>query len=323
MPRPALALLGLKYRRIPILAIGRDVYLDTRLILPKLERLVASCSSASAGPSPGAGAGTGPPLSAPAGTATLALERLLSLWTTSTPLFARAQQLLPGADLPLLRDPAFQRDRADFVGPAALASADETAALRAEAMGEIRDAVELLETTLLADGREWVLSGDSGPTMADIEAVWLVHWITGLPGAVDSRVISRDEFPRVYAWIERFQGRVAQAKQQQQGRGQVTSVTGDAARDAILAAAFAEDEIGVDADEPLVRHYGLAKGQTVRVWPTDSGSGAAHIDEGKLVGISAKEVVFETAIGVRVHAPRLGFRVRPVCASATTPPSNL
>ena len=39
MPRPDLARLGIAYRRIPVLAIGRDVYLDSRLILQKLEGL--------------------------------------------------------------------------------------------------------------------------------------------------------------------------------------------------------------------------------------------------------------------------------------------
>lgn len=39
MPRPDAARLGIGYRRIPILAISRDIYLDTRLQLQKLEKL--------------------------------------------------------------------------------------------------------------------------------------------------------------------------------------------------------------------------------------------------------------------------------------------
>ncbi|KAJ8119985.1 hypothetical protein ONZ43_g3191 [Nemania bipapillata] len=39
MPRPDVSLLGVSYRRIPLLSIGRDVYLDTRLILQKLDAL--------------------------------------------------------------------------------------------------------------------------------------------------------------------------------------------------------------------------------------------------------------------------------------------
>jgi hypothetical protein len=37
LPRPDLARLGINYRRIPLLAIGCDVYLDSRLIIYALE----------------------------------------------------------------------------------------------------------------------------------------------------------------------------------------------------------------------------------------------------------------------------------------------
>jgi hypothetical protein len=40
MPRPILSeRLGVNYRRIPLMAIGRDVYIDTRIMLRKLESL--------------------------------------------------------------------------------------------------------------------------------------------------------------------------------------------------------------------------------------------------------------------------------------------
>ncbi|KAI9894639.1 MAG: hypothetical protein M1814_001995 [Vezdaea aestivalis] len=38
MPRKDLSLLGIRYRRIPLLAIGRHIYCDSRLILVELER---------------------------------------------------------------------------------------------------------------------------------------------------------------------------------------------------------------------------------------------------------------------------------------------
>jgi hypothetical protein len=39
MPRPDLSALGIKYRRTPSMAIGRDVYLDSRAIIQRLEEL--------------------------------------------------------------------------------------------------------------------------------------------------------------------------------------------------------------------------------------------------------------------------------------------
>ena len=75
-------------------------------------------------------------------------------------------------------------------------------------------------------------------------------------------------------------------------------------------AGFAEESIGVDESDPS----GLKAVEWVEVWPTDSGS--RHRDQGKLVGLSGREIVVETGDGevdgVRVHAPRHGFRVRRV-----------
>ena len=39
MPRPDLKALGVQYRRTPSIAIGRDLYVDTRLIIQRLEEL--------------------------------------------------------------------------------------------------------------------------------------------------------------------------------------------------------------------------------------------------------------------------------------------
>ncbi|KAK2069640.1 hypothetical protein P8C59_004197 [Phyllachora maydis] len=209
LPRPDLARLGIKYRRIPILTIGRDVYLDTRLIIQKLEpirsasqpRLSAassfSCSSSSSS-------------SSAAAQEHLALERLLEALVVDGGIFMRAAQLLP-LNLPLLRDPKFQADRADFRADARRPSRGETLALQAEAANEIAAVLALLETTLLADGRDWILATPA-PSLADIEAVWPFHWLVGLPGALDSQVVSAERLPRVFAWIDRFDRAVKAAE---------------------------------------------------------------------------------------------------------------
>ena len=141
LPRPDLSdLLGIKYRRIPLLSIGKDVYLDTRLILSKLEDLEGFSS---------------PKLSAAPGTDGLALERLLSHYSIDGGLFSRAAQLLFSLDNPLLRDPKFLADRAEFAtgggAPPKLAKEDR-AALGPEALADLRDYCQMLETTVLADG---------------------------------------------------------------------------------------------------------------------------------------------------------------------------
>jgi glutathione S-transferase len=288
LPRPDLAKLGIHYRRIPLLSIGRDIYLDTRLIIAKLENLYPSL--------PRLGA------SSPE---QKAIERLLESLIIDGGVFPSAAKLLP-TNLPLLKDPKFQRDRADFMG--GKMSAAEAAALRPEALGEVVRAMEVLEE-MLADGRRWVLGTDK-PGLGDVEAVWVFDWLVGLPGALTERA-GEGRFPKVYAWIRRF----AEAVKEAGKRGEkVRRLKGDEAREVILKAAYNEEEGVVDEGEPVVGFHGLKKGTRVAVWPTDTG--ANHKDVGRLVSVDGKEVVIET-VGeggevVRLHAPRHGFRVRPV-----------
>lgn len=148
MPRPDVAAIGTAYRRIPIVAIGRDIYHDTRLIISKLESLYPLQPAISS--------------SSPE---QQAVERLLEAWNVDAGVFARASQLIPSS-MPLLRDPKFTKDREDYTGrPWTKESIDRN---RPEALVEMHRAFETIETTLLADGRDWVLK-TAGPGLADIE----------------------------------------------------------------------------------------------------------------------------------------------------------
>jgi glutathione S-transferase len=291
------------------------VYLDSRLILAKLEALPFPTT-------------VKPPLGAARGTTDLALQRLLSSLTTGS-LFSHARRLLPES-LPLLKDPAFQKDRADFFGESGEQTraqqeqtnkAKENAAIKAEALHELKEAFALLETTLLDQDsdnknkkKEWLLGGDA-PSLADIEAVWVLHWMATLQGgngepAMDPAHISRDWFPAVYAWIDRFHAAVRSAGAA--NKHQEQKMTGEEAARLIKqqAGEGVEVEVEVDETEPLVKAFGFKRGDSVEVWPVDFGSN--HRDRGRLVGLTADEIVWETeGAGVRVHAPRSGFRVRP------------
>ncbi|KAF9882018.1 glutathione s-transferase [Colletotrichum karsti] len=286
MPRPDVAKLGVVHRRIPILSIGRDVYLDTRLMLRKLESIYPS--------RPRLGA-SGPDQAA--------LERLLEVLAIDGGVFRVAMNVLP-TDLPMLKDPAWFKDRSGYAG--APLSAEVLQRNKPQAVNEIRRNMELLEKTLLADGRDWVLKTD-GPGLADIEAVWLLHWLTGIPKALPEDHISAEKFPKVYAWIARFQKAVSAAKK---AAPKVETVSGDKAADTIVSSPYNEPEGQVDPNDALVIAEGLKAGDAVIVWPTDTG--ATYKDSGKLVSVNGDEVVIQVngeKGSVRVHAPRHGFRV--------------
>ena len=284
LPRPDINALGIKYRRIPLLAHGRNVYCDTRLILRRLETLFPSHHRLGASVPEQKG-----------------IERLLSSFTIDGCIFALAARLIPPS-APLLNDPKFLKDRAEFTGRNW--SVEGQQKRRPEALVQIRQAFELLETTLLADGRDWILKTDS-PSLADIEAVWPFHWLNAVPDAIPDSTPSAKTFPRVFSWIERFDSAVKAARDK---TGKAMELKGPAAIRHITDAAFMETELVVNEDDET----GLRRDEMVEVYPLDSGF--AHKDRGRLVKLTKDEVAIavtaENGREIRVHSPRWGFRVQ-------------
>jgi hypothetical protein len=233
------------------------------------------------------------------------MERLLSAYICDGGIFQEAARLLP-LDLPLFKDPNYFKDRGDFSGkPITLEALKK---IRPDALAEIAVGFDLFETTLLADGREWILKTEK-PSLADIEGVWALHWVSGLKGALPADRFSAERYPRVYAWIKRFQEAVTAAKAK---NGKPQTLKGEEAASVIEKSAWNEEEKTVDEGDPLVVAEGLKKGSVVAICPTDTGR--SHKDVGKLLSLDKDEVVIEveTAKGerVRLHAPRHGYKLR-------------
>jgi hypothetical protein len=150
MPRPDLALLPVNYRRIPVLAVGRDVYVDTRMILRKLESLPDM-------PSAPLGATNGPDRFT---------EKLLETYMIEGPVFEMAAGLVP---VEMAQDPTFNKDRQGMLNRNW--SREELEDGRGECLNYIRNLFDFYETTILEDGRDWIL-GNEGPKLADIEGEW-------------------------------------------------------------------------------------------------------------------------------------------------------
>lgn len=135
------------------MSIGRDIYCDTRLILAKLEQRFPEGALGAQQPDQ------------------KAVESLLQKWTIDGGVFNRASELIP-TDLPLLKDPKFTNDREENSGRSwKKADIEER---RPEALTDMRGMFDFLESTLLADGREWVLKTEK-PSLADIEGKWDQH----------------------------------------------------------------------------------------------------------------------------------------------------
>ena len=100
LPRPELSeTMGITYRRIPILAIGRDIYTDTSLIASTLERRYPASD----------GYGTLFPRRKGGGPSETGMAKALAMY-----YFDRAVFPLAASSLPFNKFPeAFLRDRAD------------------------------------------------------------------------------------------------------------------------------------------------------------------------------------------------------------------
>lgn len=138
-------------------------------------------------------------------------------------------------------------------------------------------------------------------------AIWPFHWLAGLEGALPPANISATQFPKVYAWIERFR----KATQSAREHGPETkSVSGQDVVAYMASAKFRETTGEFDGNDPLQ----LKPGDEVEVYPTDTG--ALHKDRGQLLTLTPSEVVIEKktkdGVDVHVHMPRWGFRIAKV-----------
>lgn len=132
------------------MSIGRDIYCDTRLILQKLEEKFPSGRLGATQPDQ------------------QALEKLLEQWIISGGVFDRTAQLIP-PELPLMKDPKFIKDRADYSGRSFTKS--DMSKGRLEALTHMREFFQLLESTILVDGRHWIHNTKT-PTLAEIHGRW-------------------------------------------------------------------------------------------------------------------------------------------------------
>jgi glutathione S-transferase len=286
LPRPVLSTLNIHYRRIPILAIGRDIYCDSRLIIEKCEALIAANRLAPTTPYE------------------KGITKLLETWTIDGGPFWRTAQLIP-PNAPITRDPLWLEDRAEMSGRKW--DAGVMAAGRPEAMAHMRMHFDFVERGLMGDGREWVLGGGK-LSLADVHAIWPFDWALQpyMVGGLPEDVISEKVFPKTWAWVRRFNEAYREAVGRN-GSPQVLSAEETVRR--IEGAGYFEDEGVVDPADPLR----LEKGQIVDVFPTDMASGFAHRDSGKLLSISVMDVCIQTKTkngkDIRIHFPRTNFKI--------------
>lgn len=157
-PRPDLLTLGINFRMIPVVVIGRDVYCDTKLILQKLDALYPA-------------SGEHPSLHGSENGKQDATSNLLQFWTSAN--FQRLLLAMP-PDFPALQDEGFVKDRAELWGGEWKNRKSESGkGLQAEGQVVLREMLEMLEG-LIGERKEFL--GGERPGLQDLngESCWLL-----------------------------------------------------------------------------------------------------------------------------------------------------
>jgi glutathione S-transferase len=279
------------------MAIGKDVYCDSRLIIRKLEELFPDSTMT-------------PPSSAHRGT-----SKLLESWTIDGGVFGNAVRLMPyWTNTGLLSNKAFLDDRQQLRGGGGRMTAETMQAGRPDGLIHIRQTFELMENTFLADGRQWILGGDT-PTTADIDGVWPFEWLVWdqyMRESLPEEFVSAKKFPKTYAYIKRF---MEEAERRKQQGPKPTRLDGKQMKEKIINARSPPASTTIIDDDPL----NLKEGDEVEVYASDYGF--THKDRGTLIGLTISEVVIRNSVGLHLHFPRWNFKIDRIQPNLTLPKS--
>lgn len=168
LPRPELEKLGITYRRIPVLAVGKDVYADSALIFDVVNKKLA-----------------------PGKVPTSPADEAYNTWGTT--VFNEILSLIPA---PVLTD-GFLKDRA-AVFPFLLRPDIKT--LRPSGLGQFRQRLRQVEDVFLAHGGPFI--GGNKLSVADIHVMWPIKWVLNELGAKDEPGVGKSDFPKVWKLIE-------------------------------------------------------------------------------------------------------------------------
>ncbi|PPR06570.1 hypothetical protein CVT24_001751 [Panaeolus cyanescens] len=287
LPRPEITeLLGITYRRIPILAIGNDVYCDSSLIATALERRFPSS----------AGYGTIYPPRAGTNKTDIGLINLFSKFYADNVLFPPATNLIAWDKIPAV----FLKDRSALRG----APIDPAAITAARPLSESVLTTHLINLeSQLADGRTWLLD-TSLPSLADLSVHFVLAWGKSFKGT--DAVFDKVKFPKTLEWIDRVTAHIQSLRTSQPAP---TKLKGPEAAEIIVNATASHEELKFDDLEG--ERLKLKKGDSVLITPDDNARN--YPTKGTLLGLTAEECVVQVKGSkglIRVHFPRFGFVIR-------------
>jgi glutathione S-transferase len=315
LPRPLLtSTFALGYRKIPILAIGREIYCDSFLIIEALEHFFPSTH----------GWGTVYPKFNGVDEWTYrGLVRGFASFWTDKPLFRVTTGLIPSS----VWASDFGKDRAQLIGHAL--SPEKLMAKVPQNLASLDLHLSMLEPTFTTG--TWAIPTKT-PSLADVSLYYQLRWgidiaagegIYNLSGGctpdtsedVVGTVFNEQRYPSLWRWFHAFEAYIDTLSDLQ-----ITTLESDAGwKNAIRGTTWLKEEdllvaAAVEQHPSLEAKRGLVPGVSVSILPDDTGRDNPTI--GTLVKIGVEEVVIlpheKAELKVRVHFPRLGFTVKVV-----------
>lgn len=149
LPRPDLEALGITYRRIPLFAVGRDVYADSSAIIDVILKQLGGKDKIK----------------------TSSADKAFETWGNET--FKSVMPLLPAQ---AVEDKTFAKDRATIFP--IIAKPELLKSLQPTALAELKSRLATVEEVFLADGP---FVGGEEFSVADVHVIWVLRWVlTGM-----------------------------------------------------------------------------------------------------------------------------------------------
>ncbi|KAG6814207.1 hypothetical protein H0H92_000884 [Tricholoma furcatifolium] len=257
LPRPEITdLLGVTYRRIPLLAIGNDVYCDTSLIASVLEKRFPASEST--------GYGTiFPRLKHTPSADTGAIKMFSKQFEMS--VFPSAANLLHWEKLPK----SFVEDRSLLFS--APIDVQAVVGLQGKSLTALSSQMSLLEEQL-NDGREWLFDSEL-PSLADITVHFVLNWVRRVGIRPAKELFDVSKIPKTLSWLTRVSNHL-QHERDNQVVAQV--ITGDRAAELIVSSTHEQEHV-VGFDVQQAGRLGFKMNDRVEVTPDDSGTPSYEI----------------------------------------------
>lgn len=170
LPRPILTDLGITYRRVPVNAIGKDIYCDNRPFLEAVQKIFKDKAL-------------------PTSPADHAFESFgyRTFWT--------CLQLVP---LNLVSKELAEDRKVLFT----LFGREDYGEMRQSALGELKQWLDIVEHDFLSHGKQFIGGDRAGA--ADVHAIWMLKWAIETVGCGKEPGFSQEDFPKAYRWFSGF-----------------------------------------------------------------------------------------------------------------------